>query len=340
MTVRIEDVATGAKVSTATVSRALRGLPGVSAHTRERVRAVAADMGYTPSHSASALASGRTGSVGVVMPHISRWFFSTLLEAGERSLRQANFDALVYSLPDAHGPIRVFDPNVLRSKVDAVAVLSLLFDDTEVAALNSLNVPAVFVSVRQPGYPHVGIDDRHAARQACTYLISLGHRCIGYIATPTRNQVAIPEAVPTTLRMQGWRQALQEHGLDAQDALMTVTDTMRPGSGYEAANVLLDRCDDMTAILASSDEVAMGAIHAVRSRGLTVGRDISVIGIDGHDLDDAFGLSTVAQPVQQEGACAAKLLLERIAHRRSAGSVIYPTCLVERESTGPAPETR
>jgi DNA-binding LacI/PurR family transcriptional regulator len=332
VTPSIDDVARLAGVSTATVSRALRGLPNVTDATRAAVLRIAAEVGYVPSRSASALASGHTKSVGLVVPAISRWFFASLLEGAELTLRAANYDALLYSLPDSVPPRQRFDPDVLRSRVDAVMVASMYFSEQEVEALSSLGVPAVFVSVIQPGFPHVGIDDDAAARVATGHLISLGHEVIGHICGLASDQ---SPSAPTTRRREGWRAALKAAGLDAAPDLEHPADMSLAG-GYAAALALLERRPDITALFASSDETAIGAIRAVREKGLVVGRDISVIGIDGHNIGEFAGLSTVAQDVNGQGAQAARILLDLIGSgNRWADQVVFPTHLIVRESTGP-----
>ena len=118
MPVTIDDVARTAGVSTATVSRALRGLPHVNETTRAAVHRIALDLGYVPSKSASTLASGRTRTVGVVTPHIAKWFFAQAIEALEKELHAVGYDVLLLALPPGRTAVRpVFDPEELRQRV-------------------------------------------------------------------------------------------------------------------------------------------------------------------------------------------------------------------------------
>lgn len=335
MNVRIQEVAVAAGVSTATVSRTLRDLPGVGERTRKRVLTVAGELGYTPSHSAASLARGSTRSVGLVLPDVSRWFFATAVESVEQTLRAADYDALIYSLPDYQRNSRPkFNPNVLRSKVDAVAVLSLFFDEEEVALLKGLEVPAAFLSVVQPGFSIVGIDDEAAMSQACEHLIGLGHTVIGHLSGMTNDKFI---SAPTQRRRNGWRSTLRRHGLECGDDLDSPAKIMTAKNGYAATNVLLDTRPDVTGIVASSDEMAMGAMQALAERGLEVGRDISVVGIDGNNLSEAFGLTTVTQPVYQQGERIVQILLAAIGGDATIRAQAFPTKLVVRHSTGPRP---
>lgn len=334
MATSLEDVAREAGVSTATVSRALRGLPMVTEATRDAVVEVATRLGYVPSRSASALASGRTRTIGLVAPAISRWFFATAFEGAEHALRAAGFDALLYSIPDNSSPRKQFDADVLRGRVDAVLVASMSFSQGEEERLRSLGMPAVFVSVQQPGFPFVGIDDTAAGRTATRHLMELGHRVIGHICGPQADQLAFS---PTIRRMEGWARVLTEAGLDPTG--LAVQGDFSAASGVRCANDLLDRHPDLSAIFAASDEMAMGAIKAIQDRGLVVGRDISVVGIDGHELGDVMGLTTITQPAYHQGARAAALLLERLRGTGVADddkTVVFDTSLVVRSSSGPA----
>lgn len=330
--VRIEEVASRAHVSTATVSRAVRGLPGVGKATCAHVLQVAAELGYTPSHSAASLASGSMHTVGLVLPDASRWFFANAIEAAERTLREHDYDALVYTLSDYYDVGRkTFDPEVLRSKVDAVVVLSLFFDDHEVDLLRSLNVPAAFLSVDQPGFSCVGIDDELAMTKACEHLIGLGHKVIGHLSGMTNDKC--PNA-PTQRRRDAWRNALRDHNLEFSESLDSPSDIMTARNGFTAASVLLDRRPDVTAIVSSSDEMAMGAIQALRSRGIEPGRQVSVVGIDGNDLAFAFGLTSVEQPVRKESRRAIELLLQAIDGDEEVHKEVFDTNLVVRSSSG------
>jgi DNA-binding LacI/PurR family transcriptional regulator len=335
MKVRIQEVAAAAKVSTATVSRTLRNLPGVGERTREHVLKVARELAYTPSHSAASLASGATHSFGLVLPDVSRWFFASAVESMEQTLRAADYDALIYSLPDYSRDHRPqFDPQVLRSKVDAVVVLSLYFDDEEVSLLRGMDVPSAFLSVMQPGFSHVGIDDEAAMTQACEHLIGLGHRVIGHLSGMTNDK---RPSAPTQRRRNAWKASLESHGLEWAPGLDSSAKVMTAENGYNAANVLMDRRPDVTGIVSSSDEMAMGAAQALRERGLVVGRDVSIIGIDGNGLSEAFGLTTVAQPVHEQGECVVRTLLAALAGDTKVHTRIFPTRLMVRDSTGPLP---
>jgi DNA-binding LacI/PurR family transcriptional regulator len=333
----IKDVARSVGVSTATVSRALRGLPRVSDETRDRVLKAAADLDYVASPSAAGLASGQTMAVGVVVPFVTRWFYAGVVQGAERLLREAGYDLLLYNLGgDREARRRLFLTHLLRKRVDAVLVLSLTPTDDEIAALNSLDRPVAVVGASVPGWGGVRIDDDATARIAMRHLIDLGHKRIGFIGGSLEDQLDFHAPLD---RRQGYRGAMGEAGLQIDASWEAVGDFTVRG-GLAAMRLLLEADPRPTAVFAASDEMAVGAVHAVREAGLRVPQDISVIGIDDHEMAEFFGLSTVAQPVHEQGQLAANLLLEALSDgdgARRPRTLTVPTRLVVRTTTGPVP---
>jgi LacI family transcriptional regulator, repressor for deo operon, udp, cdd, tsx, nupC, and nupG len=329
----IADVAREAGVSTATVSRALRGLPNVTPATRDRVLKVASELGYVPSPSASSLASGRTRTIGLLTPWVSHWFFANVIEGAERTLRAADFDALLYTFEvTGEGPRRRVDPSVLRRRVDGVLVVGLPLDGPEVADLAALGGPLVFVGSGPPGHITVRLDDEATARTAMEHLIGLGHRRIAHLTGDPADDAAFSPAVG---RIAGWRAALEAAGLDAPPELEVHGHFDVRGARTAAARLLTEH-PDVTAVFAASDEMAMGVVLAAGDVGRSVPADLSVVGIDGHDLGELVGLTTVAQDATYQGVTAASMLLELIAGGEVPACVTFPTELLVRGSTGPA----
>lgn len=331
----IEDVAREAGVSTATVSRALRGMSNVSESTRLRVEEAARRLGYRPSPSASALATGRTRTIGLLTPWINRWYFSNVIEGAERRLRAAGYDALLYSFAVSQsGRTSRVDPEVLRRRVDGILVVGLPLEPAEVQALESLDVPIVFVGTGRGDHPVVGIDDVSLARAATEYLLSLGHTKIGHI---TGTPDDLRSWTPPVDRRRGWAGALHEAGVEAVPSWEEFGFFDIVG-GTQSTHRLLDRHPELTALFVASDEMAMGAMLAARERGLRVPEDLSLIGVDGHDISELVGLTTMAQPVERQGAEAAAIVLELIDEGRAGVSdapraVTFPTSLVVRTTT-------
>lgn len=327
----IEDVARAAGVSTATVSRALRGLPNVTESTRLRVLAAAHDLGYVGSPAAASLATGRTRTIGLLTPWVRRWYFANVVDGAERALRETNYDALLYRFEVSRGERRRVDPSVLRRRVDGILVVGLPMGSSEVDDLVALGQPLIFVGSGPPGQLTVRLDDKRAGREATEHLLGLGHRRIGHV---TGDVDAMSEWAPGADRRTGWRQAMRAAGL-TPDEHVVVQGDFQVDASRTASIGLLRAHPDLTAVFAASDEMAMGVVLAARDLGLRVPEDLSVIGIDGHELGELIGLTTIAQPVQAQGTAAAQLLLAMITGRPAPDQVIFPTELVVRTSTAP-----
>lgn len=332
MPVGIDDVARAAGVSTATVSRALRGLPDVRESTRLRVEEAAVRLGYAPTPSAVSLASGRTRTIGLLTPWVSRWFHSHVIEGACQALRIAGFDALLYSFQlDQDAARQRINLDVLRRRVDGLLVVGMTMTAAEVSLLESLAVPMVYIGSGPPDQVRVHIDDAATARRATEHLLGLGHTRIGHIGgypsqrTPWATEIC---------RAQGYHDAMRAAGLAVDPSLVAYGRFEREG-GRSAAVELLDRVADLTAIVADSDEMAFGVLDVLRERGVAVPEDISVIGIDGHELGDLIGLTTLVQDAVELGETASGLVLEMITGGPVVRDVVCPSELIERGSTRP-----
>jgi len=333
MTITIRDVAEAAGVSTATVSRALRGLQNVDEETRAKVKAVALSMDYVISPSASRLASGRTGSIGVVTPQVAGWYFSTVLSGIEAVLQQAGMDLLLISVGDEASPVsRNLVAPRLNRRVDGVITIALATQDAQLQSVMSLSLPTCLIGVAQAGVSTASIDDVVAARAATQHLINLGHRRIAVIAgAPPGEFFTAPHA-----RYLGFTDLMREAGLDV-DPTLEARGYFTIAGGESAMDKVLTQRERPTAVFAMSDEMAFGAMRSLRSHGLQPGRDVSVIGIDGHDMSELLDLTTVAQPVQELGRIAAEALIFQIRsdEEQAPTHVQVPTQLIVRGSTAP-----
>lgn len=328
----IEDVAREAGVSTATVSRALRGLPNVTDATRRRVRAAADRLGYVPSPSAASLVTGRTRTIAVLCPWVNHWFFANVIEGAEVALRSEGFDVLLHTFDSSRAqPREPLDPSPLRRRVDGVLVLGVPLYDEEVHALLELGQPVVLVGTGSQDVVTVRLDDVRTGREATEHLLELGHRRIGHLE-------GMPDGVarwnPGVQRREGWLAALEAHGIEPEPG-WAVQGRFDIATGRAALHELLDRHPDVTAVFAASDEMAMGAVMAARDRGIEIGRDLSLIGVDGHDVCEVLGLSTMAQPALEQGQVAATMLLDMITGTPVPEDVVFTTALVRRVSTAP-----
>ncbi len=231
---------------------------------------------------------------------------------------------------------RVVDTQLLRKRVDALVVLSLPLTPNEVDALVTMQRPVIAIGPVMPGISTVRIDDVEVGRKATQHLVDLGHRRIGFAGGDPGHHLGFPVAPD---RRQGYEQVLREAGV-APDPGLVVSATFVAEAGVSAYAEFKRRGPLPTAVFAVSDEIAMGVAHAAREDGMRVPEDLSVVGVDDHDMSWLFGLTTVAQPVREQGRIAATSLLERLRRHDtgSEGGVDVTTVRTEltvRSSTAP-----
>jgi DNA-binding LacI/PurR family transcriptional regulator len=305
----MSDVARAAGVSAATVSRALRGEPGVSETTRQYVTEVAKRMRYAIARDASSLAGGRRYAIAVLTGDVGR---GDVLAGAEGALRQAGYDVLLYVLGDAEARANFFDEMPLGRRVDGVLALSISLTEHEQAALNGLGVPVVRVDDG---------DLRSALRLAVGHLIELGHRDIALV---------LAEGVD-----ESYDEVLVAEGLTVRPE-WTLWSSPTVVGGEQVADALLDGSQLPTAIISSSGEVALGVFMRLRRDGRTIPADISLVSLDGQDLTRAVGITAIEGALREEGEKAVAGLLAGI--RGGGESLVHSLSvrLVVRESTGQA----
>jgi len=328
-------VARVAGVSVATVSRALRGLDRVSPETRERVLRVAEDLHYVASPTATSLASGRTRVVAVVAPFLTRWFFATLVSAIEKSLRARGHHVILFDLEDDSYDQRLpLSQNMLWKRVDGVITLNVPMTTEEVELVARLGLPLVAIGSPVPERACVRIDDKAAMRTAVEHLAGLGHTKIGYIGAVPQNVAHIQTPQD---RLEAFLDAVGQLGLECDEAWILGSDWTAEAAARDSA-ALLSQANRPTAIVAASDEMAIGVRESARRLEVRVPDDLSIIGIDDFVLSGVLGLTTVRQDVAGQGRAAAELLLRALLDDdESNETIVLPTELVVRESTGPAP---
>jgi len=334
----IVEVAALAGVSPATVSRALRGLPGVSAGTRKNVEQAAAELGYVASPSAAALTTGKTNAIGVMAPWISRWFFSAVIEGAQDVMAGQGYDTLLYPLGTNAGPaVSLIDTRALHKRIDGVLGLNVPLG-LPPSSLRDLRVPLVTVGSSIPGISGVQLDDVEVGHTATRHLLSLGHRRVAFLGRDPDDVYGFTVAAD---RERGYAKALRENRIEVDPAIVGTT-----GFGVEAGEKALDdlwlACGRNlarmpTAVFAVSDEIAMSVLYAARRNGIRVPEDLSVIGVDNHDMSYLFELTTIGQPAREQGRIAAGMLLDhvRIAEPPIAQVVRISPRLITRNTTAP-----
>ncbi len=328
----IEDVAKKAGVSVATVSRALRGLPHVSPSTRARVQQIADQLDYRANPHAARLAARRSGTIGVALPIVNSWFYGNILAGIEAAVSGDQLDMHLLTVDGPEAMRRfVSDLPALSKKVDGLVVIDLFLYDDMWEALADSGMAVATVGVDTGLFDAVLIDNVASARMAAEHLLDLGHRRLAFIGGGVDESLEFESAA---LRRQGLMEALEAVG---GGELTELAGGFSVEGGCEAMAELLSRPDLPTAVFCASDEMAIGALMAIRRAGLEVPNDISVVGFDDHSVAGAVDLTTVHQPVSGMAARAADMVLARVAEQSDIPRrAVLATELTVRGSTGPA----
>ncbi len=332
MPATIQDVAAQANVSTATVSRALRGLPSVSPSTRDQIIAIAEELGYDIKPVVSRLASGRK-VVGMIMPLVDQWFFSKLMAVAELELMRHDCDLVRYSVDNLQSQEDLLRHLTARKLVDGLILCSLALTSPMMDVLKRSGIAVTTIETKTTGIPSVAIDNTFAAELATRHLINLGHRDIGIITgmEDTPLQFTIPNA-----RKQGYLRALDAAGIESRTELEQLGNYVYAG-GAEAMKQLFSLREPPTAVFALSDEMAIGALKMARDMKLRVPEDISIMGFDDNDVSEYVELTTIHQPVARFSITAVAQLMAQLAGQppQEVKDVELVAELVVRETTGP-----
>ncbi len=301
--VTIAEIAKELGLAKSTVSRALRGLPSVSPETAEAVRKTAARMNYVPSVAAAGLSIGRNHAIGVLVPSLNRWFYTSVVSGVDRALVHLGYDVVLFDLDRSHAEVtRLFERSLLRRRVDGLIVVATKFEPDELAELDLLDIPVLSVGPPAPGLRAIGVDDEAIMTVATEHLVGLGHKSLGFLGGDDLESLT---EVGAARREDAFSRVVRESGIYV-DPAWVLPGGYRVGQAKSAvAAALSSGAPRPTALVCASDEMAIGAMYAILEAGLRVPEDMSVIGIDGHEHAEAFGLTTCIQDVQAQGAAAA-----------------------------------
>jgi DNA-binding LacI/PurR family transcriptional regulator len=333
MAVTIKQVAEMAGVSTATVSYVVNRTGVVTEATRLRVMHAVQELGYQPSHAARSM-RGRSQTIGLILPaHTDRLadpaYADLLVGLVGAAARHSYY--LLFAPAEADQP-ELSVQLAQTGRVDGVVLLDMRVDDERAQALAAAGVPHVCAGPAPLGSSYVAIDGYAGAEHAVNHLVGLGHTRIGFIQLPSE----LAESEP---RYQGYAAALEAAGLEV-DPQLIVEAGLREEDGYQAMQELLELPEPPTAVLASSDDLAFGALHALHDAGIVVGEAVSLVGFD--DLPLAAHtqppLTTLRQPRRALGEQLAELLHTAIIDREAPPQAItLAPRLVVRKSSGRLP---
>ncbi|MHC1479333.1 LacI family DNA-binding transcriptional regulator [Frateuria aurantia] len=324
----LEDVARAVNMSRAQVSRALRGDPGVREQTRELIKAMAHQLNYQPNLAARSLAESRSATVGLIIGELSNPFHVTQAQAVDEELVQQGYEPAVSLRPINDSSATAEAERLLRLRASAVILLATPHSSEAIVEV-ARHLPTVYIGSTPAWHRQlatVATDDTGGVRQAMEHLLRLGHRRIAHIGGG-------PEASAAD-RTACYLAMMHDAGLEprvisgAHDAI----------SGWKGVGTLFSSGPRPTAILASNDIIAFGALDRLKSMGLSVPEDVSIVGFD--DIPDAaselFSLSTIRQDIGMQAALAVKMAKSLISgHPPTPDRQTIPLRLVLRRSVAP-----
>ncbi len=330
----IRQIAVRARVSTATVSRALNRVPSVDPQLAKRVWKVAEELGYYPNSLARSLVSGKSRLFGLIVSEITNPFFPEIIQTFENLAVQNNYEILLTST--------VYDPKRMESsvrrmierRVDGVAVLTFGMEDSLIEHLRFRQVPLVFVDVAPdlPRVSNIRIDYKDGIRQGVQHLAAMRHTRIAFITGPLHLRSAVA-------RKEAFREAMEEIAL-SPDLIVAGDHTMAGGAA--AFEELMKTRNGPTAIMCSNDMTAIGVMREAYNHQVKIPEDLSVIGFDDIRIAQFMSppLTTIQMSQSELGTLAFNALMNEVKRQKPAkGKTDYflGTGLVLRHSTGLAP---
>jgi LacI family transcriptional regulator len=336
MKTTINQVASLAGVSIATVSRVINGIDNVNPETRDKILRIVADLKYTPNLAARGLITKKTEAIGLLLPDLHGEFFSEVIRGVDEAVQRQNYHLLVSS---SHNDRKEIEAALkfMRGRVDGLIIMSPQVDSDILLANLPKSLPAVLLNchIDNPHYDTIVIDGFGGARDMVSYLLSIGHTRVAVIKGGDNNS-------ESQERLRGYRTALNDYGIHYHAGLEFDGD-FTEASGFESAKKILEMKPRPTAIFASNDSMAIGAIGAIREAGLRIPDDISICGFD--DIPVAKYLSpsltSVHVPIHDLGVMAITRLFSRLlkltTEEKSQTFVKTTVCI--RDSCAPIHQT-
>jgi len=320
----IRDVARRAQLSVATVSRALNGFENVSEQARERIAAAVEELGYVPHAGARSLSLARNNAIGVVLPDLHGEFFSEIVRGMDREASRRGYLLLLSNL-HAGGAQAAQALRAMRGRVDGLVVMAPHLPAHELGTALPKGLPSILINTREDSgqHPSIHLDNAGGVRAVVDHLASLGRKRLVHIAGPATN-------IDAQERESAFRAAVSDHGLSG----VVVVGDFEMESGEAAIRELLKQGTEFDAIFAANDNMAIGALEALRSAGKTVPADVAVVGFDDIPLARHLGITTVRVRIAELGERALQRLVDGFV-KDIGGDELHAPELVIRSTTDP-----
>ena len=321
----IRDVARRAELSVATVSRALNGLENVSERARERIAAAVKDLGYVPHAGARSLSLSRNNAIGVVLPDLHGEFFSEIVRGMDREASRRGYLLLLSNLhagsAQAANALRA-----MRGRVDGLVVMAPHVEAADLASALPSGLPSILINTHHSSgqHPAIHLDNAAGISAVVEHLFLLGRRRLVHIAGP-------PSNIDAQERAAAFRTALARHGLDGE----IVQGDFELQSGEAAIATLIANAIEFDAIVAANDNMAIGAMEALRASGRRIPDDVAVAGFDDIPLARHLGITTVRVRIAELGERALVRLLDGLPNEDQSGDELHAPELVVRSTTDP-----
>jgi LacI family transcriptional regulator/LacI family repressor for deo operon, udp, cdd, tsx, nupC, and nupG len=332
----IIDIAKALGISKSTVSRALTGHPNVNAATRQRILDMAAQVDYQRNQLAISLLTNRTSTIGIMVPEFISFFFPKVIIGAQEELAQSGYNVVICHSNESYETEVTNAKALLASRVDGLLVSHTKetrnFDHFRI--FQRKGIPVVFFNrvCDDMDVSKVTIDDYNGAFQAVEHLIQTGRRRIAHLAGPDT-------LMNSRNRLSGYRDALAKHGLHIDPELIISYD-LNLDKANIYVNHLLNLPNPPDALFTINDPTALEALSVAKRRGIRVPDDLSIVGFSDDPISALIepGLTTIAQPVDEMGQQAAKVLLKQLLTKDEGfvpERVVLPTRLIVRRSTVP-----
>ncbi len=332
MEVTIKDIAEAGGFSITAVSRALSGKDGVSDETRQKIQAIAKQMGYVPNIVARSLRTKSTKTLGVIIENITKPYFSKIVKGIDDTAKALGYDILICnSNLDPVQELRSVN-NLLQRSVDGIIFHPSQLTDKGIKLLQKSGIPFVSISRRFPDFKtdYVITNNREGIKTIFNYLVSKGCRDILFINSPVFSSASQD-------RMTGYREALEENRFEYRDELVNISKSNFEESYSTMMQILDEKEVNFDSVLCGRDEIAIGVMEALLERGYRIPDDIRITGYD--DLDNCrylkIPLTTMHQPVYEIGRKSVEILTERINSKTPKNGfeeIVLSSKLVVRDS--------
>lgn len=333
--IRLKDVAKKAGVSEATVSLSLNNNKMVKDETRERVKQIAKELGYTPNSLARSLVKQKSGTIGLIVPDIESAYYGKLVRCIDEQVREAGYSLLLAISDDKPSIERKITQKLISDRVEGLFIVPVNQENTEITYLKQLNqhgIPLVFVTANYPDVevPYVMVDLEEGTYRLVRYLLDLGHRDIVFLG-------GSPAVITTAYRLKGCIRAYDERQLNWIPNQFIECKRINYQQACEITEKLIRSGRKMDAIITINDMMALGVTNSLTRQNIRVPEDVSVAGYDDiiFSTISAIPITTVRQDIEQMSMQAVNLLMQGIQNNsQEKGGILIKPELIIRDSTG------